>query len=1134
MTSEEILQALQVGKISLEDAKKALIAGVTQPLRSSGLSAGTVSGQRSDLASSAASSEREPVVSSGAIAIVGMSGKYPDAHNLANFWDNLVQGKNAIREIPLSRFDVSDYYDPNPAQKGKIYCKELGVLDEIEYFDPLFFHISPAEAEAMDPQQRLFLEEGYKAFEDAGYSPQLLSNRKCGVYLGIGSHEYRLLLSEQKDSEADLLGTNSAIAAARLAYLLNLKGPAISIDTACSSSLVATHLACQALRTQEVDMALVGGVSLCLTPGFYVRMCNAWMLSPEGQCKTFDASANGFVPGEGVGALVLKRLDDAEADHDQIYGLIIASGMNQDGTTSGITAPSMKSQIELEREIYEKYQIDPASISYVEMHGTGTKLGDPIELEALSTVFQEKTQRKQFCAIGSVKTNIGHTLAAAGVAGLQKVLLAMQQKKLVPTLHFQQPNEHFDFATSPFYVNTEVQNWKSEAGVPRRAAVSSFGFSGTNAHVVIEEYISRRDADSGPRPPETPILFVLSAKSEQQLKSYAQEMKLWIQAHEELALQDIAFTLQLGREAMDYRLAIVADSREILLQRLERFFTDNQTSTGVHIAHIKKGTHDATLFDGDEDGQSLLHIWCQKKFAKIAQVWVKGANVDWKLLYTLEPGQAGDIGEASSPMGLAPVRLPTPHRVSLPTYPFARERYWIPATTGSTMAYREEPFEKPRPQASLFAALHPLVQRNISTLWEQRFSSTFRGDEFFLADHVVKGQRIMPGVAYLEMARAAVREAIGADTSPSYEKSHLYLNHVVWVRPLIVGELPVTVHITLERQDNETITFVISHEGQEEETEARIYCQGTASVGQAQDRRNAPPKGSQHGSSLHNTVPNVDLASVQARCQHQISAASCYQRYREIGMSYGPALQGIEQLSVGEDEVLARLRLPESVTQTQTDFVLHPSLLDAALQASIGLWPDFQEPHLPFELEELSIEGEGPAQGWAWVRRRRVGTGTGASPTSVLDIEVCDDEGRIAVRLRGLSTRMPLSANALPARQDAGASPAVAGFESRQGQAGRERTGASPVHTSTSLVGTLKLTPHWDPVALSQQTSDVDPTNQIVAFRLNPLFRQQLLHVKDLIGQVGMLRCILPLPILQKGFGDIAVTVLCDGCLVRL
>jgi acyl transferase domain-containing protein len=363
---------------------------------------------------------------------------------------------------------------------------------------------------------------------------------------------------------------------------------------------------------------------------------------------------------------VLKRLADAEADHDQIYGLIVGSGINQDGATNGITAPNLTSQIELEQEIYEKYALDPESISYVEMHGTGTKLGDPIELEALATVFRERTRRQQYCAIGSVKTNIGHTLAAAGVAGLQKVLLAMKHKKLVPSLHFEQPNPHFDFEASPFYVNTEVQDWKSEASGPLRAAVSSFGFSGTNAHLVVEEYIhapsTSRSVEDGDldtsRPLRSPgaCLFVLSAKSEPQLKSYAQEMKRWIQANAEQALADIAFTLQVGRAALDYRLATVADSGEVLLQRLEAF-VDNQTSPGVQTAQVKKGTNDATLFEVDADGHSLLHIWCQKKdLEKIAQVWVRGVNVDWRLLY--EKG--------------------LPCRVSLPTYPFARERYWLP------------------------------------------------------------------------------------------------------------------------------------------------------------------------------------------------------------------------------------------------------------------------------------------------------------------------------------------------------------------------------------------------------------------------------------------------------------------------
>ena len=445
-------------------------------------------------------------------------------------------------------------------------------------------------------------------------------------------------------------------------------------------------------------MALVGGVSLYLTPDSFIGMCGAGMLSPDGQCKTFDASADGFVPGEGVGALVLKRLADAEADHDQIYGVIIGSGINQDGATNGITAPSVKSQSELEREIYEKYAIDPDSISYVEMHGTGTKLGDPIELEALATVFQERTQRKQYCAIGSVKSNIGHTSAAAGVAGLHKVLLAMQQKKLVPTLHFQQPNEHFDFAASPFYVNTRVQDWHTAApGIPRRAAVSSFGFSGTNAHLVIEEYLPA-SAKTQELIEKIPSLVILSAKSESQLKSYAQELKRWIQAHEELALVDIAFTLQVGRSALEHRVAIIADTRETLLQRLEEF-ADNQTAADIYMGQVKRSPRSEAVEVGTCD-------WREKKLAKIAQLWVEGVNVDWLLLYTSGTRSAQGVTSDAGPLATAPALA---QRVSLPTYPFARQRYWVPTTTASTVpcAYPSKSSgTSPQPCSPACAAQH--------------------------------------------------------------------------------------------------------------------------------------------------------------------------------------------------------------------------------------------------------------------------------------------------------------------------------------------------------------------------------------------------------------------------------------------
>ncbi|MGQ7883644.1 type I polyketide synthase, partial [Burkholderia pseudomallei] len=500
--------------------------------------------------------DREP------IAIVGMSGRYPGARDLDAYWENLAAGRSAIGEIPASRWDVARHFDAHPATPGKVYSKWIGLLDDVDCFDPAFFRISPAEAQEMDPQHRLFLQEGYRAFENAGYSADTLDGRNCGVYLGIMNQEYRQLGAG--GAVTMLEKSNSfAIGAARLAYHLNLKGPAIPVDTACSSALVAIHLACQALRAGEIDMALAGGVTLYLSPDAYIEMCSSGMLSPDGRCKVFDDSADGFVPGEGVGAVVLKRLGDAQRDGDPIIATIIGSGINQDGKTNGITAPNMASQFELVSGVHGRYGIDPATIRYVEAHGTGTKLGDPIELTALGDAFRVRTAQTGFCALGSVKSNIGHTSAAAGVAGLHKVLLCMRHRTLVPTLHFAVPNRHFDFAASPFYVNTERAPWAPLAASPRRAAVSSFGFSGTNAHLVVEEYVHPAAAA-----PEAggPFLFPLSARTREQLAAYAAQLRDHVRraAHEDAGLADLAYTLQVARKPMAERVGLIARTKHEL------------------------------------------------------------------------------------------------------------------------------------------------------------------------------------------------------------------------------------------------------------------------------------------------------------------------------------------------------------------------------------------------------------------------------------------------------------------------------------------------------------------------------------------------------------------------------------------
>ena len=731
------------------------------------------------------------------IAIIGMSGRYPQAKNLAQYWTNLVHGRSAITEVPPSRWDVDTHYDPDPKKDGKIYCKWIGMLDDIEYFDPLFFRISPAEAKNMDPQHRMFLEEAYRAFEDAGYSGQALANRKCGVYLGNIGSEYSAFVS----NAVDITGNNPAIGAARIAYFLNLKGPAISIDTACSASLVAIHLACQGLLNRETDMALAGGVSIYLRPETYAGMCRAGMLSPDGLCKTFDNGANGFVPGEGVGAVVLKRLSDAERDHDVIHGVILGSGINQDGRTNGITAPSVASQIELEREVYDRHGIDPATIGYVETHGTGTRLGDPIELEALATVFAEKTSKRRFCALGSVKSNIGHASGAAGVASLHKVLLCMRHRTLVPSLNVTKENALFDFANSPFYVSRETRAWEAAPDSPRRAAVSSFGFSGTNAHLVVEEYMppAARHAVPG-TPGDEGVIIALSARSTEQLQQRARDLLDRLRQEgrtPSFDLASLAYTLLAGRDAMDDRLAIVAHSLDRLASALEAWLGGRREVDGLQCARVERGEDGSMLIVREPGIADLVRRYLDAgDRVGLAQLWTRGLELDWRALH---PGVA-------------------PQRISLPTYPFARKRCWVDARGPA------QPLSLPNAAAGAPGSeIHPLVHRSIPVLGLQTHGSVFRGDEPFLIEHA--GQKLLPAAANLEMVRVAVAHSMPAPPAPQV----LELRDVAWGRPLAVTA-DRQVNIILSRSRNEHIDFEIysSRLSAGDAADEIVHCQGHA------------------------------------------------------------------------------------------------------------------------------------------------------------------------------------------------------------------------------------------------------------------------------------------------------------------
>ncbi|WP_138505856.1 type I polyketide synthase [Nostoc sp. PA-18-2419] len=489
------------------------------------------------------------------IAVIGMAGRFPDAKNIFTFWQNLsngVESISAFTDEELIAFGVSPELlnDPN-------YLKVGAILENIDLFDATFFGFNPKEAEITDPQHRLFLECAWSALENAGYASQSCESR-IGVYAGASLNNYQSFnFNRDQIGSANtfqkMIGNDKDFLATRVSYKLNLTGPSLTIQTACSTSLVATSLACQSLLNYQCDMALAGGVSVRIPQKTGYLHQEGGILSPDGHCRAFDAKAKGTIIGNGAGVVILKRLAEAIADGDNIYAVIKGSAINNDGSGKvGYTAPSVNGQAQVIAEALALADVEPETINYIETHGSGTVLGDPIEISALTNVFRESTDKKGFCAIGSVKTNIGHLDAAAGVTSLIKTVLALKHQQIPPSLNFEEPNPEIDFANSPFYVNTKLREWQT-TDTPRRAGVSSLGIGGTNAHVILEEAPTL--PESSPSRPWQ--LLVLSAKTDSALKSATVNLAEYLKQHPDLNLADIAYTLQCGRQVFEHRQTVV-------------------------------------------------------------------------------------------------------------------------------------------------------------------------------------------------------------------------------------------------------------------------------------------------------------------------------------------------------------------------------------------------------------------------------------------------------------------------------------------------------------------------------------------------------------------------------------------------
>ncbi|WP_269749936.1 type I polyketide synthase [Polyangium fumosum] len=529
------------------------------------------------------------------IAIVGIGCRYPGGvKDLDSFWRLLDEGVDAIGEVPKERWDIDAYYDPDPDAPGKMTTRWGGFLDGVDGFDPGFFEISPREAASIDPQQRLLLEVSWEALERAGQTPSRLLGSDTGVYMGICSNEYQTMaLSQPEAIDAySLLGTAHSTTVGRLSYWLGLKGPNVPVDTACSSSLVAVHLACQALRAGECSMALAGGVNLMLSPVATVYFSKVRAVSPTGRCHTFSADADGYVRGEGCGIVVLKRLSDAERDGDPILAVLRGTAVNQDGRSNGLTAPNGPSQEAVIRRALQQAGVAPAAVGYVEAHGTGTPLGDPIEVQALGAVLGEGRPADQPVVIGSVKSNFGHAEAAAGVAGLIKAVLALRHDRIPRSLHYTGPNPHIPWAELPVKVASESLPWPRN-GAPRIAGVSSFGLSGTNAHVVVAEAPAPRTIVSAPS--EGPSVLLLSAKTSEALAAQAGACASFLSGELTAGLDDIAYTASVRRAHHTHRLAVVGRGRDDLRTALEAF-ARGERAAGLVRGEARSGARPKLVF----------------------------------------------------------------------------------------------------------------------------------------------------------------------------------------------------------------------------------------------------------------------------------------------------------------------------------------------------------------------------------------------------------------------------------------------------------------------------------------------------------------------------------------------------------
>lgn len=907
-----------------------------------------------------------------AIAIIGTAVRLPGADSVNEFWSNLTSGVNSIGDISEARFEGSLPYITAIDNMDSIGNDEkttienvvkAGYMNDIESFDAAFFNISNQEAKCIEPMQRLVLEIANETLEDAGYGGTKVHGSRTGVYIGADL-TYRLNLGMfNPDEILSTVGSWTSIIGSRISYTYDFRGPCIVIDTACSSGLVAIHEACKAIRKDECTMALVGGINVFGKPVLSNESGLSEVENNNGVLIAFDKNSKGTVWGEGVGMVLLKPLKKAIEDKDNIYSVIKGSAINNDGTSNGVTSPNAEAQTDVIIKAWKQAKIDPEKITYIETHGTGTVVGDPIEVKGIEDAFQSCTEKKQFCGIGTVKTNIGHTIGASGIASLIKVALCLKNKKLTATLNFKEPNTYINFSKSPLYLVDKCTNWENNSDSIRLAGINSFGFNGTNCHIVIEE---APNVNITVEVKNKPYIFTLSAKNNNVLESYVNNYVSYLNETKEL-LQDISYTASTGRGHYNFRISIIAINNEMLKEKLllikkngfisipeeKIFYSKAKTSNTKNDELVEK----IKAYSTDNFMQEEYLENCKE----LCNKYIAGEKIDFEKLYEGEPVK----------------------KVRIPVYPLERKKVKF-----AEHIMKDAEKAKKCPKKS---ELHPLINEClVKTYQENIYLTRFNiNKQWVIQEHKINMSYVLPGTAYLEMARVVGSRFLNQD--------EIELRDFKFLSALIVEEdEDVEVQTIVKKEDDHLSILIVSREGDSEDyvdEEWSVHVEGKIYPAKDEAKK-----------------MNIDALKKKFARNEQ------HTRLSDISLDFynlGPRWDNLYATSVDGEESLITLELPEEFSKDTDIFKVHPSMIDNAMNGLMGYIIKESGGHLyiPLEYESIKLYKPLPKKLYSYMHNFK--NFKKDSEKITYDVIIMDEDGQVVAEAVNYNIKKVKSATAM-------------------------------------------------------------------------------------------------------------------------